>query len=140
MSKGNQLRPKSILRRTGGILLAALPFGLLVASIISGCLGSGRAPFAGIVAIVLAAAIGIMNFHLSFVRPRIFFKRHGSMNDYRFISGVPVVGTVLVCLGGVLGFGAVGSAMVGIAVLAMDTGGLTWFVISTWRDKSLWNS
>ena len=71
---------------------------------------------------ILAAAIGTLNFHLSFVRPRIFFKRHGSMDGYHFVSGIPGIGTLLVCLGGVLGFGAVGSAIVGITVLVLDTG------------------
>jgi len=30
-------------------------------------------------------------------------------------------------------------AAVALLVLTIDTGGLPWFLVSTWHDESLWN-
>jgi len=88
---------------------------------------------------IAALVIAIINFSLSFVRPRLYCFRHGSMDGYRFVSGVPIVGTLLTILGAIFGFGAVGCAVLGICAFAMDTGGSGWFVIATWRDHSFWD-
>ena len=80
-----------------------------------------------------------LNFYLSFVRPYLFRVRRGSMDGYRFVSDVPIVGSILVVLGALFGFGAVGTALIGIIVFLLDTGGSGWFVIATWKDKSLWD-
>lgn len=61
------------------------------------------------------------------------------MDGYRNISGVPLVGTLLLCCGTLMGFGAVGSASVGIAAFVWDTGGSGWLVVATWRDDSFWD-
>jgi hypothetical protein len=108
-------------------------------SLIVGLTRSRQTTFAGVGFMIGAAAVAVLNFHLSFIRPRLFFVRRGSMDGYRFISGLPMVGTVLVVLGTFVGFGAVDSALIGIAAFALDTGGSGWFVIATWRDRSLWD-
>jgi hypothetical protein len=41
--------------------------------------------------------------------------------------------------GGSIGFGEWPTAVVGLAALALDTGGLPWFLIQTWRDEGFWD-
>ena len=87
-----------------------------------------------------AAVIAAINFHLSFIRPRFFRFRRGSMDGYRHVSGIPIVGTLLLSIGALSGFGAIGSALIGIGAFVLDTGGSAWFIVATWRDRSLWDS
>jgi hypothetical protein len=47
---------------------------------------------------------------------------------------------VLLSLGAVARFGAIGSALIGLVAFALDTGGSLWFVIALWRDRSFWNT
>jgi hypothetical protein len=88
---------------------------------------------------IAATALAAVNFYLSFIRPRLHSLRRGSMDGYRHISGIPVVGTLLLTMGALFGFGAVGSTLIGIGAFAFDTGGSVWFVIATWRDQSFWD-
>jgi hypothetical protein len=61
------------------------------------------------------------------------------MDGYRHVSGFPMIGTVLLSLGAVFSFGAIGSALIGLVAFALDTGGSVWFVTATWRDRSFWD-
>ncbi len=87
-----------------------------------------------------AAVLGLFNFHLSFVRPLLFRWRYGSLAKYRHVSGFPVFGTLLVLVGGLLGFGAVITASVGLTAMLLDTGGPPWFLLTTWKDTSFWDA
>jgi len=51
----------------------------------------------------------------------------------------PVIGTVLQIIGVIFGFGNVQVGVTGLLAAIMDTGGQPWFVIFTWKDKSLWD-
>jgi hypothetical protein len=62
------------------------------------------------------------------------------MEGYRFVSGIPAVGTLLLLIPGIVGFGATGTVVLLLAILLVDTGGLHWFVFMTWRDRGLWDS
>lgn len=62
------------------------------------------------------------------------------MEGYRYISGFPAIGTILVLMSVYAGFGYIRIAVIGLIVSAIDTGGFSWFVICTWRDSSLWNA
>lgn len=61
------------------------------------------------------------------------------MEGYRFVSGIPVIGTFCVVLGGLVSFGEIVSALLGLIAMAIDTGGSVWFLIATWQDPSLWD-
>lgn len=89
---------------------------------------------AAIVVMLVASGFAVLNFYLSFIRGRI--KRDA---DKRHVSGVPIVGTVLVVVGAVVGFGSALIAGAGIVATALDTGGTVWFLASTWNDASLWD-
>ncbi len=107
---------------------ALAPVVLLVGSL---AWRDGAAHPAGLGVMALACAGGALNFHLSFVRP--FFRQ-------RHVSGVPLLGTLLVAAGGLLGFGSPWCACMGLLALLTDTGGWPWFVLSTWNDECLWNA
>ena len=83
---------------------------------------------------------GLLNFYLSFVRPALFRWRYGSLEQYRHVSGFPMVGTILVVVGGLLGFGSVVTASFGLSAMLLDTGGSFWFLLATWNDSSFWDA
>jgi hypothetical protein len=126
-------------RRAFGVILAFSPLALSIASLAIGINKGRQSSFAGVGFVIGAAVMAALNFYLSFVRPYLFRVRRGSMDGYRFVSDVPIVGSILVVLGALFGFGAVGTALIGIIVFLSDTGGSGWFVIATWKDKSLWD-
>lgn len=87
-----------------------------------------------------ALLVAMLNFYLSSIRPLLLIRRHGSLEGIPHVSGFPLAGTVLVLLGGLFGFGAWGTALFGLLALVLDTGGLPWFLISTWGDSSMWDA
>lgn len=90
--------------------------------------------------LALSLLIAVVNFHLSFIRPLLHKRRTGSLDGYKFVSGIPVVGTVLALLGLAIGYGAtIPIYLAGVATI-LDTGGLPWLLIATWRDGSLWDA
>mgnify|MGYP001812150322 CR=1 FL=1 len=113
---------------------------LLIASIVAGINGMQVGLVGGMAVMIAAGLIALLNFYLSFVRGHLYLKRHGSRDGYRHISGVPLIGTVLVLIGAALGFGDVPTAVLGLIVMSVDTGGSVWFLIATWRDASFWDA
>jgi hypothetical protein len=84
--------------------------------------------------------LGFFNSYLTFIRPLLFRWRYGSLDQYRHVSGFPMFGTILISIGGLLGFGAVVTAFLGLAAWLLDTGGSFWFLLATWGDSSLWDA
>ena len=126
-------------RRFIGLVVCLAPVLLLVASLAFG-LSWQRSLTSGLGWTFAAAVLGLFNFHLSFVRPLLFRWRYGSLEQYRHVSGVPVFGTLLVLVGGLLGFGAVITASVGLVAILLDTGSPFWFLLATWKDSSFWDA
>ena len=140
MSADQPQKPTNYKRRSFGVVLALLPLALLFASVIVGVTHSQQSHLAAVGVMIAAAVVAAVNFHLSFIRPRLYSLRRGSMDGYRHVSGIPIIGTLLLSIGAMLGFGAVGSALIGIGAFALDTGGSVWFVIATWHDHSFWDT
>jgi hypothetical protein len=86
----------------------------------------------------LAAVVVLFNFHYSFTRPALYRLRHGSMEGYRFVSSFPIVGTVFLLIESILGFGSLYTALLVLFGYFLDTGGLPWLVVMTWRDRDFW--
>lgn len=139
MSKEQPRNTTNYVRRVLGVLLALLPFALLLASLIIGITDSEQPTFAAVGLMIAAAIFAALNFYLSFIRPQLFSLRCGSMDGYLHVSGFPIIGTILLIIGAIVGFGAIGSSHIGMGAYVLDTGGPAWFVLSTWRDRSFWD-
>lgn len=127
-------------RRMAGAAVAFAPAAVLAASFVWAVAhGSAHRPY-GLAVTLLALAVGVFNVSLSFVRPMLFARARGSLDGYRHVSGIPIFGTLVVVAGGLLGFGSALCAALGLAAVALDTGGSAWFVVATWRDTSLWDA
>lgn len=87
---------------------------------------------------VVAIAFAALNFYLSAVRPLVFRRRNGSLDGCKHVSGLPGIGSLVVVVGAVVGFGSGLCVALGLAT-GLDVGGLVWFLITTWRDSSLWD-
>ncbi len=121
-------------RRAIGVLVASVPVALIAASFMSSW--TPRLPRAGVVIAILALAFAAMNAYVSFIRPTLFPRRKG----YRNVSVAPLVGNVLVIAAVLVAFGSPLVAALAAIAYVLDTGGVPWFVIATWRDDSLWNA
>jgi hypothetical protein len=131
---------QNYLRRLVGLVICLSPVGLLVVSLVAGLepVEESSSVWVRVVRIaVVCLPLSILNFYLALIRPRLYAERVG----YRNISGIPLFGTLLVLVFcGWLAFGDWRVAVVGLVALALDTGGLPWFLIATWRDQSLWDA
>jgi hypothetical protein len=80
-----------------------------------------------------------MNAHLSYVRPALYARRHGnSLEGYRFVSGIPLVGSVFAAIGVLAAWGELLVAAAGMLLLLIDTGGVLYLLVTLTRDRSLW--
>jgi len=129
----------SYVRRGIGVLACGAPVLLLVASMVSAVIAGDRPDAIGSVAMVVAIAIAALNFYLSAVRPLVFRRRNGSLDGYKHISGLPVIGSLVVVAGAVVGFGSGLCVALGLIAIGLDVSGSVWFLVATWRDSSLWD-
>ena len=105
--------PTNIPRRALGVALCFAPLVALLASLTVGIAHSQDSRFAGVGFMIAAAVIALLNLTV-----------RGSV--------VPILGTILLLIGVGYGFGTPGSALTGIAVFVLDTGGSGWLVLGTW--------
>ena len=133
-------------RRAVGVVVCLALFGLPVASLWVGPPTSELAPkvflilsIPGLVCALLGLPVTLLNAHLEFLRPYLYRRRHGSLEGMRNVSGVPGIGTFAVFIGCLIAFGHRQTAAIGLCVLALDVGGLPWFLILTWRDQGFWD-
>jgi hypothetical protein len=133
-------RPKRNLRRRAvGVICWFSPVFFLLVSLVVGLLNAqdNWLRIDRVIAIaLLCLPLPFLNFYLSLIRPWLFESKVG----YRNVSGIPLLGTFLVILAGAFAFGDWRVALIGLLALAIDTGGLPWVLIATWRDTSFWDS
>ncbi len=79
----------------------------------------------GYLAFALGAFLSLLNFYLSFVRVPLL-RALGRPSG--FVSGFPLVGSLLLVTSAVLLWRAWRLAYTALAVAALDTGGLHWFL------------
>jgi hypothetical protein len=90
----------------------------------------GFVKLAGWIAFSVAVLIACVNFYLSFLRYPLnrLFRR-----PYKWVSGIPVIGTLCLILSSALLLGSLPPRWAIIVVILADTGGLPWFaVIMLW--------
>jgi hypothetical protein len=126
-------------RRSVGVTICLAPVVLAAASLAVGALNADWG-VQGLGVALGGFLFAVVNAHLSFLRPWLYRRRHGSLSGFRFVSGVPLFGTLCVCASNAIGFGEVITAALGLVTLALDTGGLPWFLACTWRDRGLWDA
>lgn len=125
------------LRRCVGVLVGGAPLWLAAASLFR-AMSFPSTTAQGRWLLLPAVFLALLNAHLSWIRPRLHARRHGSLEGYRHVSGIPLFGNLFAIAALMLNFGNPFVAGVGLAAVLADTGGLPWFVFSTWSDRSLW--
>lgn len=132
-------RSTNYLRRGLGAVVAFAPVVLLVVSLVSALTRGDKHHPGGVAVVIFALAIGVLNFYLSFLRGLLYRRANGSLDGYRHVSGLPMVGTLVVVVGALMGFGSALCAALGLLAVGIDPGGSVWFLIATWKDASLWD-
>jgi hypothetical protein len=141
MSEENKKVKLNLWRRGSGLLLGLMPLLLIIASIVYGLARSPQPKFAAVGWMIAAGVFAALNFFLSFIRPPfLLYVLRIPKQKYKHVSGLPMIGSILLCLGIIFSFGSIGSALLGLICFAFDTGGSVWFLIATWKDSSLWDS
>src|SRR5207249_11785267 len=123
-------------RRILGVTICFSPVALAVWSLVA---PRRQTWWVALVPLALGASIGSLNLYLTCVRPWLYRLRHHSLEGYRYVSGFPVIGTILVTLALLASAGSKPIAAFPPSALAIDTGGLPWFFASTCYDERSWN-
>ena len=137
MTKGKP--EKNIARRTLGIALCATPILLALACVLWPRAPSPAREAAALVLTIGATLLGLWNLYLGYGRPWRYRRRHGSPTGYRLVSGLPLVGTLLLVAGCVTAFGSPLVGCCGLLAALVDPDGLPWIPVHTWKDGSLWD-
>ncbi len=73
--------------------------------------------------------ISLLNFYLSFIRYPLHILRGGTRDSFQWVSGFPLVGTVLIVLALLLdGLDRPLLIYIGLFALLTDTGGIPWMI------------
>lgn len=115
----------------GWTLALLSPMVLVLASLVASAFWPRSNPV-GIEFSVVGLLLGGFNFYLAFVRPKLY-RRRPSMEGYRYVSGIPAIGTFCVAVGNVVGFADWIAATVGLFALAVDVDGTPWVIIHDYR-------
>lgn len=132
------MKKYNYMRRGMGIVLCGLPVWLVMISIGLTLRHSKPDGTTGLVLLGGAGAIALLNLHLSYLRPWLYYRKQKSMDGYSYVSGIPGLGTVAVIAAVLFNFQHLLTGILAICILIADTGGLPWFLIMTWKDSSLW--
>jgi hypothetical protein len=84
----------------------------------------------GIVFTLLAIGVCLLNFYLTLLAPWLYKRRHGSMADFRGVSGLPVIGGFFICFAGVLMPPSVPLGICLLLLYVIDGNGFPWIFIS----------
>ena len=79
-------------------------------------------------ALLVGGLVSTLNFYLSFCRYALHRIRGGSRESYRWVSGFPFVGSLLVALSIFRFYDAPWILAISLVLIAIDTGGIHWFV------------
>ena len=114
--------------------LALLPIAMSVFLIASEWrIFDGRWAIVGWILFGFGALFVGLNFYISVLRYPLHRLRGGTSEDFRWVSGTPLIG-VLVVPGVALLPASSTMGVTGLALLLLDFGGLHWFAIAVWRE------
>jgi hypothetical protein len=80
----------------------------------------------------------LLNFYLSFVRYPVYRLAGGSRQEYKWVSGAPVLGSLFVGLSLISLYETNWMVISGVAFILMDTGGLHWFLATMFYYGVFW--
>lgn len=82
-----------------------------------------------IILLSVGVFISVINFYLSYLRYPLHVIRGGGKDDYKWVSGFPLAGTLFIVLALVLdGLERPIILYVGLFALLIDTGGVIWLI------------
>lgn len=81
--------------------------------------------------------ISLLNLYLSILRPLLLQRRRRIGEQERHISGIPMLG-MLVLPGLYLAQPSIFLSVLVLVFVTVDTGNAAWFVWATWNDDGLW--
>jgi membrane protease YdiL (CAAX protease family) len=90
-------------------------------------IGWGRTVI-GVIFALLATAVTGLNVFLTIIAPWSHHRRHGSMDDYSNISGLPLIGGFFIFCAGALLPSSISVGIFLLVIYTLDTGGLPWFL------------
>lgn len=131
---------KNHTRRFIGVVVCSLPMVLAVICTAWAGVVSRPRYLTGLTLVIAACLLGCLNIYFAFIRRWMYQRKYGSIKGYRFVSGLPVIGTLLQIAGCIIAFGSPVVGLSGLLAVLLDTGGLLWFPIVTWKDSSLWDA
>ncbi|MBL7214514.1 MAG: hypothetical protein ISS71_02415 [Phycisphaerae bacterium] len=82
----------------------------------------------GYIIFILGSFISLLNFYLSFVRYPIYRLCGGTKENYKWVSGIPVFGSVFVLIGIFILFHIKWVLVSGIIIGLLDTAGIHWCI------------
>ena len=126
------------IRRLIGVILCSSPLALaLTCALWTRIVPSATAAMGGVL-VTIAILIGCLNLYLAYLRPWRHQRQQGSLDGYRFVSGLPLVGTLFQVVGCLIAFGSPTVGFIGSLAALLDVGGVLWIPMFTWKDHSLW--
>ena len=116
------------------VLAVSLPFLIVTRQFLGFFVYGGAWQIAGNLFLFAGVFVAAVNIYTSFIRDRIHLFRHGNMDNFQFVSGIPAIGSVFIITSSLC---FTQSTLFGIALLAttvIDTGGFPWFLIAVFVD------
>jgi hypothetical protein len=126
------------LKRTIGILVALAPFVVVTLfSSIEWRPFLGKASDTGYFLLAFGGLFCVANLYCSYLRYPLFRLFGGNKEEYKWVSGFPFLG-ILALIGFMFIPQSVWISVIILFLLLIDTGSVSWFVVCTWKDDSLW--
>lgn len=117
------------------VAICLAPLLATAASLVAAIWFVDRPEFDGWWFVAIALLFAAWNIHCSIGRYLLWKWRAAPETPYRHISGFPAIGTFFVVLAIIGGFGALGTSLLALAALAVDTGGTPWFVATIVKSR-----
>ena len=90
----------------------------------------------GLVLFAIGTFLTVSNLYLSFLRPLIHLLKGGTRETYKWVSGIPLFGSLLLWIS-IPMLSTVPLRWIAAILSLFDTGGIHWFVATMWWTGQL---
>lgn len=87
------------------------------------------------VPLYFAVFVTLFNAHLNFSRPWLHYIKHKNMENYRFVSGIPAVGSIAILVSSLWSPPSLWIGILMLVTYILDTGGLLLFAVTVVVEK-----